>query len=64
MVEDMVDVVILLILYFFASGAFLVALWMFLTIEELKENGKTWIKLNEQLLKKIEKLEESNKRHY
>jgi hypothetical protein len=55
---------VLLVIYLFASGAFLVALWMFLTIEELKENGKTWIKLNEELLKKVEQLENSSKKYY
>ena len=47
----------LLIIYLFASGAFLVSLWMFLTLDELKENGKKWVELNQELIEKIKKLE-------
>jgi hypothetical protein len=59
-----IDGYMLLVIYLFASVAFLASIWMFFTIEELKSNGKTWIKLNEELLKKVEQLENSSKKYY
>jgi hypothetical protein len=47
----------LLVIYLFAAGAFLVSLWMFLTLDEIKENGKKWVELNQELIEKIKKLE-------
>jgi hypothetical protein len=47
----------LLVIYLFASGAFLVSLWMFLTLDEMKENGKKWVELNQELIEKVKKLE-------
>jgi hypothetical protein len=47
----------LLVIYLFAAGAFLISLWMFLTLDEMKENGKKWVKLNQELIEKIKKLE-------
>jgi hypothetical protein len=55
---------VLLVIYLFSSVAFLASIWMCFTIEELKENGKTWIKLNEELLEKVEQLENSSKKYY
>lgn len=52
-----VDGYILLAIYLFAAGAFLVSLWMFLTLEEMKANGKKWVELNQELIEKIKKLE-------
>jgi hypothetical protein len=50
----------LLAIYIFAAGALLVALWMFLTLEDMKENGKKWVKLNQELMEKINRLEKSS----
>jgi hypothetical protein len=47
----------LLVIYLFAAGAFLISLWMFLTLDEMKENGKKWVELNQELIEKIKKLE-------
>lgn len=55
-----VDVYMLLAIYVFAAGALLIALWMFLTLEDMKDNGKKWVKLNQELLEKVERLERSN----
>jgi hypothetical protein len=52
-----VDGYMLLAIYIFAAGALLVALWMFLTLEDMKENGKKWVKLNQELMEKINRLE-------
>jgi hypothetical protein len=52
-----VDGYMLLAIYIFAAGALLVALWMFLTLEDMKENGKKWVKLNQELVEKINRLE-------
>ena len=30
---------------------------MFLTLDEMKENGKKWVELNQELIEKIKKLE-------
>jgi hypothetical protein len=55
-----VDGYMLLAIYIFAAGALLVALWMFLTLEDMKENGKKWVKLNQELMEKINRLEKSS----
>ena len=55
-----VDEYMLLAIYIFAAGALLVALWMFLTLEDMKENGKKWVKLNQELMEKINRLEKSS----
>lgn len=52
-----VDGYILLVIYLFASGALLISLWMFLTLDEMKANGKKWVELNQELIEKIKKLE-------
>jgi hypothetical protein len=55
-----VDGYMILAIYIFAAGALLVALWMFLTLEDMKENGKKWVKLNQELMEKINRLEKSS----
>ncbi|NBP58418.1 hypothetical protein EBU71_18170 [bacterium] len=55
-----VDGYMLLVIYVFACGAFLIALWMFLTLEDMKENGKKWIKMNKELLDKVDRLEKGS----
>ena len=52
-----VDGYILLVIYLFASGALLISLWMFLTLEEMKANGKKWVELNQELMDKVKRLE-------
>lgn len=52
-----VETWILLVIYIFACSALLIALWMFLTLEDMKANGKKWIDLNRTLLDKVERLE-------
>jgi len=52
-----VDGYMLLVVYLFASGALLISLWMFLTLEEMKANGKKWVELNQELMEKIKRLE-------
>jgi hypothetical protein len=52
-----IDGYMLLVIYLFAAGAFLISLWMFLTLDEMKENGKKWVELNQELIEKIKKLE-------
>lgn len=59
-----VDGYMILAIYIFACGALLIALWMFLTLEDMKDNGKKWIKLNQELLEKIERLERSSGSFY
>ena len=51
-----VDGYMLLVVYLFASGALLISLWMFLTLEEMKANGKKWVELNQELMEKIKRL--------
>jgi heme/copper-type cytochrome/quinol oxidase subunit 4 len=55
-----VETWMLLVIYAFAAVSLLIALWMFLTLEEMKSNGKKWVKLNQELLEKVEKLERSS----
>jgi len=55
-----VETWMLLVIYIFAACSLLIALWMFLTLEEMKTNGKQWVKLNQELLGKVEKLERSS----
>jgi hypothetical protein len=55
-----VETWMLLVIYAFAAVSLLIALWMFLTLEEMKSNGKIWVKLNQELLEKVEKLERSS----
>jgi hypothetical protein len=52
-----VDGYMLLVIYLFAAGALLISLWMFLTLEEMKANGKKWVELNQELMEKIKRLE-------
>ncbi len=52
-----VDGYMLLVIYVFAAGALLISLWMFLTLEEMKANGKKWVELNQELMEKIKRLE-------
>jgi hypothetical protein len=52
-----IDGYMLLVIYLFAAGALLISLWMFLTLEEMKANGKKWVELNQELIEKIKKLE-------
>jgi hypothetical protein len=41
---------------FIASGiAIIISLYALLTLEEIKQNGKEWVKLNRELKDKIEK---------
>ncbi len=54
-----VDGYMLLLIYIFAAGALILALWMFLTLEDMKSNGEKWIKLNRELLEKVQRLEKS-----
>jgi hypothetical protein len=37
--------------------ALIISLYVWLTVDEMKQNGLTWIKLNRELKKKIERLE-------
>jgi hypothetical protein len=37
--------------------AILISLYALLTLDEMKENGKQWIELNQELKKKIDTLE-------
>lgn len=55
-----IDSWMLLVIYIFACGALLIALWMFLTLEDIKSNGKKWVDLNRELLDKVERLESSS----
>ena len=52
-----VETYIILAIYIFAASSLLIALWMFLTLEDMKDNGKKWVKLNQELIEKIERLE-------
>lgn len=52
-----IDGYMILAIYLFSCGALLIALWMFLTLEEMKENGKKWVELNQELLEKVKRLE-------
>lgn len=54
-----VETWMLLIIYVFAACSLLIALWMFLTLEDMKDNGKKWVTLNQELLEKVERLERS-----
>ncbi len=56
----MTDGYMILVIYIFACSALLIALWMFLTLEEMKENGKTWIKQNKELIEKVNRLERNS----
>ncbi len=55
-----VDGYMLLAIYIFAAGALILALWMFLTLEDMKENGKKWVQLNKELLDKVNRLEKNS----
>lgn len=55
-----VETWMILAIYIFAAGALLIALWMFLTLEDMKANGKKWVELNQELLEKVERLERSS----
>ncbi len=54
-----VDGYMLLLIYVFAASALILALWMFLTLEDMKSNGEKWIKLNQDLLEKVQRLEKN-----
>jgi hypothetical protein len=43
--------------YIMGSLALLISLYVWLTVEELIKNGRSWVQLNQELKKKIERLE-------
>jgi cell division protein ZapA (FtsZ GTPase activity inhibitor) len=40
--------------------AVIISLYALLTLDEIKKNGKEWVKLNQELKKKIEQLEKGS----
>lgn len=43
---------------FIAGGvAIIISLYALLVLDEIKENGRTWVELNRELKKKIEQIE-------
>jgi hypothetical protein len=43
--------------YIMGAIALLISLYVWLTVDEMKKNGVTWIELNRELKKKIERME-------
>ena len=43
--------------YIMGSLALLISLYVWLTVDELIKNGRSWVRLNQELKKKIERLE-------
>jgi hypothetical protein len=43
--------------YIMGSLALLISLYVWLTVDELIKNGRSWVQLNQELKKKIERLE-------
>jgi hypothetical protein len=47
---------------FLAGGiAIIISLYALLVLDEIKENGRTWIELNKELKQKIENMEKGKK---
>lgn len=53
----MLDVTYAFIGFIMGGLAVVISLYALLTLDEIKENGKTWIKLNRELKEKIDRLE-------
>lgn len=43
--------------YIFGCFSLLIALWVWLIVDEMRSNGRQWISLNKELLARIEQLE-------
>ena len=43
--------------YVMGAIALLISLYVWLTVDEMKQNGVAWVELNRELKKKIERLE-------
>jgi hypothetical protein len=45
--------------YIMGAISLLISLYVWLTVDEMKQNGLTWIKLNRELKEKIEQMEQN-----
>ena len=52
-----VDGYMFLAIYLFSVLAAAISVYSLWTLEEMKENGKKWVELNQELIEKIKKLE-------
>jgi hypothetical protein len=43
--------------FIMGGAALIISLYVWLTVDEMKKNGETWIKLNRELKEKIEQME-------
>jgi hypothetical protein len=56
----MLEVTYAFIGYIMGSISLLISLYVWLTVDEMKKNGETWIKLNRELKEKIEQMERNS----
>lgn len=47
--------------YIMGGVALIVSLYVWLTVDELIKNGRSWVQLNQELKKKIERLEKQQR---
>jgi hypothetical protein len=55
----MLEVTYAFIGYIMGAISLLISLYVWLTVDEMKQNGLTWIKLNRELKEKIEQMEQN-----
>lgn len=55
--RKMLDVTYAFIGFIMGGIAVIISLYALLTLDEIKKNGETWIKLNRELKEKIDRLE-------
>lgn len=53
----MLEVTYAFVGYIMGGLALLISLYVWLTVDEMKQNGLAWIQLNRELKKKIEQME-------
>ena len=56
----MLDVTYAFIGFIMGGIAIIISLYALLTLDEMKKNGQTWIKLNQELKEKVNKLEKGS----
>ena len=56
----MLEITYAFIGYIMGAISLLISLYVWLTVDEMKKNGETWIKLNCELKEKIEQMERNS----
>lgn len=56
----MLEITYAFIGYIFGCVSLLIALWVWLVVDEMKFNGRRWIELNKDLLERVQNLEKQS----